>query len=165
MDQTLYSLLLLEARFLLGAEIEQATRMRELAESITDERLRALFAAHAQETDGQVERLHEVLSAFEEDGDADVPAAVDGLIEDAEMMADMELGQPMQDVAITAAARKMEHYEIASYEAVISIAEKLELQDVLDLLRQTLEEERRAEQQFAILGSALLQDSVEIEAE
>ena len=61
-------------------------------------------------------------------------------------MADMELGQPVQDVAIGTAARKMEHYEIACYESAISIAEQLGLQDVVQPLRQSLEEERRADQ-------------------
>ena len=69
MDQTLYNLLLQDARFLLRAESEQATRMRELAEGIADNRLRALFAEHAEETDGHIDRLQEILSAAGEEGD------------------------------------------------------------------------------------------------
>ena len=165
MDQTLYNLLLQDARFLLGAESEQATRMRELAESISDNRLRALFAEHAEETDGQIDRLQEILSAAGEEGDGEIPAAVDGMIEDAEMVADMELGQPVQDVAIGTAARKMEHYEIACYESAISIAEQLGLQDVVQPLRQSLEEERRADQRLAAALLTLIQTQVPMETE
>jgi ferritin-like metal-binding protein YciE len=85
------------------------------------------------------------------------------MIEDAEMVADMELGQPVQDVAIAAAARKMEHYEIACYESAVAIAEQLGLQDVVQLLRQSLEEERRADQKLAAVVSTLIQDQVPME--
>src|SRR5215218_5387564 len=121
MDQTLYNLLLQDTRFLLGAESEQSSRMRELAASITDENLRAVFAEHAEETDAQVGRLQSILSAAGEEGDGEIPAAVEGLIEDAEMVADMDLGDRVLDVALAAAARKMEHYEIACYEGAIMI--------------------------------------------
>ena len=165
MDQTLYNLLLQDTRFLLGAESEQATRMRELAETITDESLRAVFTEHAAETDQQIDRLQQILTAAGEEGEGEVPSAVDGLIEDAEMVADMDLGEPVQDVAIAAAARKMEHYEIACYETAISIAEQLGLQDVVQPLRQTLEEERRADQKLAAAAMLLIQAQVPLETE
>jgi ferritin-like metal-binding protein YciE len=75
MEQTMYNLLLQDARFLLGAESEQATRMRELAESIGDESLRALFDEHAEETDVQIDRLQEILRAAGEEGEGEVPGA------------------------------------------------------------------------------------------
>ena len=160
MDQTLYNLLLQDARFLLGAETEQAARMRELSESVTDENLRTVFAEHAEETDGQVRRLQEILSAAGEEGEGEVPAAVDGLIEDAEMLADMDLGDEVRDVALAAAARKMEHYEIACYETAIAVAEQLGLDDVIQPLRQTLEEERRADQRVAQAALQVIQAQV-----
>lgn len=165
MDQTLYNLLLQDARFLLGAETEQATRMRELAESISDNTLRALFTEHAEETDGQIDRLQEILRAAGEEGEGEVPGAVDGMIEDAEMVADMELGQPVHDVAIASAARKMEHYEIACYESAIAVAEQLGLEDMVQPLRQSLEEERRADQRLAAAVATLIQAQVPLETE
>ncbi|HYP06381.1 MAG TPA: DUF892 family protein [Bryobacteraceae bacterium] len=165
MDQTLYNLLLQDTRFLLGAESEQASRMRELAERISDERLKALFSSHAEETDAQVERLQEILSTAGEEGEGEIPAAVDGLIEDAETVADMELGQPVLDVALAAAARKMEHYEIACYESAIAIAEQLGLSEVVEPLRQSLEEERRADQSLAMVAMTLVQAQVPLETE
>jgi ferritin-like metal-binding protein YciE len=165
MEQTLYNLLLQDARFLLGAEAEQASRMRELAESLEDETLRSLFAEHAEETDRQIDRLQEILSAAGEEGEGEVPGAVEGMIEDAEMVADMDLGQPVLDVALAAAARKMEHYEIACYQSAISIAEQLGLQEIVAPLRQSLEEEQRADQKIAAAALALIQGQVAAETE
>ena len=165
MDQTLYNLLLQDVRFLLGAESEQAMRMRELAESLSDNTLRTLFAEHAEETDAQIDRLQEILTAAGEEGEGEIPGAVDCLIEDVELLADMELGQPVQDVAIVAAARKMEHYEIACYESAILIAEQLGLQDVAQPLRQSLEEERRADERLAAAMLTLIQDQMPMQTE
>lgn len=157
MDRTLYTLLLQDIRFLLGAESEQATSLRELAESISDPTLRSLFDEHAEQTDLQIDRLQKILSDAAEDGEGELPAAVDGLIEDTEMVADMELGQPVQDIAIAAAARKMEHYEIACYESALALAEQLGLEDVITPLRQSLEEERRADARLAAAALNLTQ--------
>lgn len=165
MDQSLYNLLLQDARFLLGAESEQASRMRELAESITDDNLRRVFEEHAQETDQQVIRLEQILTAAGEEGEGEVPAGVDGMIEDAEMMADMELGEAVRDVALAAAARKMEHYEIACYQGAINLAQQLGLDDVVQPLQQTLEEERRADQRIAEALMPLIQAQVANETE
>jgi ferritin-like metal-binding protein YciE len=164
-DQSLYNLLLQDARFLLGAEAEQASRMRELADSINDGNLRRVFEEHAAETDQQVRRLEQILSAAGEEGEGEVPAGVDGMIEDAEMMADMELGEAVRDVALAAAARKMEHYEIACYQGAIDLAQQLGLEDVVQPLRQSLEEERRADQRIAQALMPLIQAQVENETE
>lgn len=163
MDQTLYNLMLQEARFLLGAEQEQATRMRELAECIADPGLRALFDAHAEETDSQIDRLQEILRAAGEDGEGDVPGGIVGMIDDAEMMAEMDLGQPAQDAAILSAGRKMEHYEIGCYQSVIVLAEQLGLEDMVEPLRHSLVEEKRADQRLASALLTLLQ-GVEVES-
>jgi ferritin-like metal-binding protein YciE len=165
MDQTLYNLLLQDTRFLLGSESEQATRMRELAENVSDSNLRTVLDKHAEETDIQIDRLQQILSDAGEEGDGEIPAAVDGLIEDAEVVADMELGPAAQDVAIAAAARKMEHYEIACYEAAISIADQLGLQEIIEPLRLSLEEERRADANIAAAAKVLIENQFPLEIE
>ena len=165
MEQTLYNLLLQDARFLLGAEAEQQNRLRELVQNVSDPDLRSLLEEHADETSNQIRRLEEILRAAGEEGDGEIPSAVDGLIEDAEMMVDLEIGEQIRDVALAAAARKMEHYEIACYESSIAIAEQLGLQDVLGPLRESLDEERRADQRLALAAMKLIQEQVPRETE
>jgi ferritin-like metal-binding protein YciE len=52
---------------------------------------------------------------------------------------------PEGDVAIIAAAQKVEHYEIASYETVRTYAELLGDNEAADLLEQTLEDEKETD--------------------
>ena len=164
MEQTLYQLLIQDARFLLGAETEQTERLRELADSVSDEQLRTLLNEHAEETAGQIRRLETILSDAGEEPEGDVPGAVEGLVDDAEMIADQDLGS-VRDIALAAAARKMEHYEIGCYETSLAIAEQLGLAEVIDPRRQTLEEERRADQRIAAAAMRLVQSQVPGETE
>jgi ferritin-like metal-binding protein YciE len=59
----------------------------------------------------------------------------------------------------------MEHYEIGCYESAIAIAEQLGLQDVVEPLRQSLEEERRADQKIAAAAMVLIRAQVPMETE
>jgi ferritin-like metal-binding protein YciE len=78
------------------------------------------------------------------------------LIEGAErLIGDIEKS-PVLDVALIAAARKVEHYEIAAYGAVCGIAETLGQQEVFSLLQETLEEEMEADAALEELAEALL---------
>jgi ferritin-like metal-binding protein YciE len=164
MDQTLYSLLIQEARFLFGAETEQAERLGELAEAVTDEQLRTVFTEHAEETASQIQRLQTILVEAGEEAEGDLPGAVEGLVDDAAFVAEQDLG-PVRDIAIAGAARKMEHYEIGCYESAIAIAEQLGLAHIVEPLRQSLEEERRADSRIAEASLRLIQAQVPQETE
>lgn len=164
MDQTLYSLLMQDVRFLFGAETEQAQRLYELGEAVSDERLQALFTEHGDETTGQIQRLATILTEAGEEAEGDLPAAVEGLVGDAEYVADQEFG-PVRDIALACAARKMEHYEIGCYESAVAIAEQLGLTHMVEPLRQSLEEEVRADARIAEVVLALVQEQIPLETE
>ena len=71
-----------------------------------------------------------------------------GLIEEGqEMMEEIDRG-PTLDAALISAAQKVEHYEIASYGTLATFAEILGHQDANDLLGQTLEEEKEADEKL-----------------
>ncbi len=57
-----------------------------------------------------------------------------------------EAGTATRDVGIILAAQKVEHYEIATYGGLAQLAETLGMIDVKDLLGQTLDEEKEADQ-------------------
>jgi ferritin-like metal-binding protein YciE len=56
-----------------------------------------------------------------------------------------EPGTATRDVGIILASQKVEHYEIASYGGLVQLAMTLGLNDVADLLAQTLGEEKDAD--------------------
>jgi ferritin-like metal-binding protein YciE len=85
-----------------------------------------------------------------------------GLIEEGqEKMEELETG-PTLDAALIASAQKVEHYEIASYGTLATFAEILGLQDAKDLLGQTLDEEKEADEKLTQVAGQI---NFEAEAE
>ena len=77
-----------------------------------------------------------------------------GLIaEGEEVMEEME-GSTL-DAALIASAQKVEHYEIATYGTLATFAEVLEMQEAKDLLGQTLEEEKEADEKLTGIASQI----------
>ena len=54
----------------------------------------------------------------------------------------------MMDAGIIGAGQKIEHYEIAAYGTLRSFAETLGLEEVAELLAETLEEEKAADEKL-----------------
>jgi ferritin-like metal-binding protein YciE len=77
-----------------------------------------------------------------------------GLIEEAtQEMGDAERG-PMMDVVIIAAAQRMEHYEIASYGTLAALARAAGQDQLAKLLHQTLEEEKKMDEDLSTVAEA-----------
>lgn len=104
--------------------------------------------SHLSETQNQVTRLEEVFNSIDKKAAAKKCEAMEGLIKEGqEIMEDCEEGA-MCDAGIISAAQKIEHYEIASYGTLRQFAETLELTDAVDLLEETLNEEKAADQKL-----------------
>lgn len=73
--------------------------------------------------------------------------AMSGIIEEAEDIIDETDDDSMQrDVGIIFAAQKAEHYEVATYGGLAQLAKTLGYIEAKNLLGQTLEEEKRADE-------------------
>jgi ferritin-like metal-binding protein YciE len=71
--------------------------------------------------------------------------AIKGLIEEAEeVIGDTEAG-PVRDAGLIACGQAVEHYEMARYGALIAWAQVTGHKDVVSLLQQTLDEEKKAD--------------------
>lgn len=111
----------------------------------SDELIEAL-ENHLEETQGQVTRLEEVFSLIGKKATAKKCEAMEGLIKEAEeIMEECEEGA-MCDAGIISAAQKVEHYEIATYGTLRQFAETLGMDDAAELLEETLNEEKTADE-------------------
>jgi ferritin-like metal-binding protein YciE len=82
---------------------------------------------------------------------------MEGLVEEgSEIIEDDELEDEAKDVALIAAAQKVEHYEIAAYGCVRTYAEHLGLDNAASLLQQTLDEEKETDAKLNKVSEALL---------
>ncbi|ENK6728047.1 ferritin-like domain-containing protein, partial [Escherichia coli] len=107
------------------------------------DKLTAAFQSHLDETHGQIERIDQVVDS--EDGlklKRIKCAAMEGLIEEANEVIESTDKNEVRDAALIAAAQKVEHYEIASYGTLVTLAEQLGYKKAAKLLKETLEEEK-----------------------
>ena len=72
---------------------------------------------------------------------------MEGLVKEAEsVIEDTEEGTSTRDVALIIAAQKVEHYEIAAYGGLATLAKTLGKTEIKDLLGQTLDEEKETDE-------------------
>ena len=103
---------------------------------------------HLEETKTQVERLEQAFDRLETGTRGKRCEAMQGLVEEAsQMMEEIKIPQIL-DAALIAGAQKVEHYEIAAYGSVRALAEACGHQQVAQLLDETLEEEKAADQKL-----------------
>jgi ferritin-like metal-binding protein YciE len=107
--------------------------------------LKAAFTAHHQETIHQVERLDQVFEHLGKPAKGVPCEAIKGLIEETEeVIGDSDIG-PVRDAGLIACGQAVEHYEMARYGALIAWAGASGHKDIVALLQQTLDEEKKAD--------------------
>jgi ferritin-like metal-binding protein YciE len=140
---------------LLDTEKQLVRAIPAMAKAASDEQLASALRAHLEVTKGHVERLEHVFGAVDKKPKSRPCKGIRGIVEEGKEAIGREKGQPVMDTAIAGSARKVEHYEIASYETVCAIARQLGLNDVARLLMQTLDEEIQADRELARISQRL----------
>ena len=145
MSALLQEVLVEQLKDLLHAEGQLVKALPRMARAAHSPELKSGFQKHLTETQGQVERLKQVFELLGEKAKAKPCKAMQGLIEEGqETIAEgKEMEDVAADLALAVAAQKIEHYEIAGYGSVRTIAEALGNQKVAKLLAQTLTEEEK----------------------
>jgi ferritin-like metal-binding protein YciE len=132
------------------SETEQVRQLTRLASQANNGALQTALQEHADETQQQVTRLEQILEMVGEThgGDGQVPPGMLGLIGEADLKA-LQIQHPaLRDLALIAAAQKMEHYEIACYGTARAMARTAGLDEAARLLQTTLNEEEAADKRL-----------------
>ena len=135
-----------ELRDLYSAESQILKALPKVIEECTSEELRSSLEDHLEQTKEQVERLDEVFENLGASAKGKKCAAMEGLVKECQELLSEEMEENVKDAAIISACQKIEHYEIASYGTVCTWAKLLDRDDDLDLLGQTLDEEKEADE-------------------
>ncbi|MEI9956169.1 MAG: DUF892 family protein [Ferruginibacter sp.] len=81
--------------------------------------------------------------------------AMEGITKEGEsIIEDTEEGTSTRDVGLIMAAQKVEHYEIATYGSLAQLADTLELDEAVDLLKKTLDEEKQTDKNLTKLAES-----------
>jgi ferritin-like metal-binding protein YciE len=127
--------------------------LSKMAKKATTQELQDAFLEHQQVTQVHAERLEQVFNLLGKKAQAKRCPVMDGLMEEAdEMTRDTEDDTLTRDVALIISAQKVEHYEIATYGCLATLARTYGMDEVADLLHETLEEEKEADQTLTYIA-------------
>ena len=152
----LKSVLLDELRDMYSAENQLVKALPKLAKGSKNPKLKSIFTAHVAETKGQVERLKKVFAELDEKPTGQHCNGMEGVIEEgADALEKDEEGSSFE-AGLIGAALRTEHYEIAGYEACISMATALGMTKIVKLLNSNLKEELAAAKKITAAGTPIL---------
>lgn len=146
--ETLEELLVHELKDLYSAETQLLKALPKMAKTATDESLKQGFESHLEETKEHVARLERVLETLGESPKGKTCKAMKGLIEEGNETIGEKASDEVKDAALIVAAQKIEHYEIAGYGSARAFAELLGRDEVVDILEETLEEEKATDERL-----------------
>ena len=159
MNQAIGQLFIWDVQLLHAAEVEHSRYLPELTGATNDPEVRDLLTHHLQETNQQAQRLETILRQLGGQPEGNPPAAVTGLIADAQELLSAGFEGDAREIAIVNSARKMEHFEIACYGMLAATAQQAGEKDTAAILHESFSEEQRAEERLSALGIALAKRS------
>ena len=149
MESEVRELLIEELKDAFSAEKQALRCMQKAVKMASAPALREGIHLHIEQTQVQIERVEQAMEQLEARPGRKVCEAMRGLVEEAqhEIEQQDEKG-PILDLVIVAGMQRIEHYEIAAYGSLCSWAEQMGHNDALQLLQQTLEEEKAADEKL-----------------
>jgi Mn-containing catalase len=132
-----------------------------MAEAANHPKLKEAFEKHLAQTEGHVERLRKVFEMLGEQAEPKPCKAMMGLIEEGEetIREGTEKEPTTADLALIAAAQRVEHYEISAYGTARGLARQLGEVQSARLLSHTLGEEESADFLLTAISDPLIQEA------
>jgi ferritin-like metal-binding protein YciE len=130
---------------LYDAEHRLTEALPKMVDAAHNPELKQAFDQHLSETRGQVGRLEEVFRILGREPKRSTCDAMKGLISEGDHVLSATGNADVKDAALIAAAQRVEHYEIAGYGTVRTLATRLGHHRIAELLQETLDEEGNAD--------------------
>lgn len=154
-DRGLKELYIDELKDLYNAENQLVKALPKMAKAASSDELRQGFEKHLEQTQGHVQRLDKIFQTLGESPKGKTCKGMQGLIEEGSEATEEGYEGSVMDAALIGAAQRVEHYEIAGYGTVRSMAETLGEDDHVSLLEQTLEEEKETDEELTELAEQI----------
>ena len=136
-----------ELKDIYWAEKHLVKTLPKMTKAATSPELKAAFTIHLAETKMHCERLEQVFGMINKKAQAKKCEAMEGITKEGEgIIEETEAGTATRDVGLIFAGQKVEHYEIATYGGLVQLAKTLGLEDCADVMMQTLNDEKKADE-------------------
>jgi ferritin-like metal-binding protein YciE len=154
---SLRTLLVQQLRDLYDAEKRLTKAIPKLMKESTSEDLTSALETHLGETENQVSRLERAFQTLGETAKGKECKGIKGIIDEGDEHVGEEFADDgLRDATIIGAAQRVEHYEIAAYGTAIAHARLLGQDDVVELLEETLNEEKAADEKLTEVAEQIV---------
>jgi len=142
----------------LYAEQTLVKTLPKLQEEASDDELAEGFGTHLEETRQHVKNLEQAFEALGEPAKAEKCPGIEGIRkEHDEFVSNESPSAEVLNAFLTGAGARTEHYEIAAYEGLITMAEAMGEDEVARLLNENLAQEQNALRKIQTIGKRLAQ--------
>ncbi len=145
---TLRELYVQELKDLYDAENQITKALPKMMKQASSDELRSALEEHLEITKEQARRIEQIFENMGEKLKAQKCKGMQGVIEEGNELLREAEDEDVRDAGIIASAQKVEHYEIASYGTVRTYAQLLGEEEAVQLLQETLDEEKEADQKL-----------------
>src|ERR1043165_5052564 len=118
--------------------------------------LKKALEEHLEITEGQVKRLDQIFRDMGQQVQRKTCDGMKGLIEEGQQLMEEDAEPAVREAGLIAAAQAVEHYEIAAYGSLNTWASQLQEESAADLLDETLEEEKEADEKLTEIAENLV---------
>jgi ferritin-like metal-binding protein YciE len=154
--KSLEDLLIQEVKDLFSAEGQLVKALPKMAKAASDPALKDAILTHLKKTEEHVNRLEEVAKILGATPRGKTCKAMAGLIEEGGEVIKEDCDPMIKDLALIIAAQKVEHYEISGYGSAKALAGILNLEDVVELLQETEDEESEADSELTTIADDIV---------
>ena len=144
--ENLQQLFLKELRDLYDAEQQITDALPKMIDVAKYPELKTALQEHLDVTRQQSSRLDRVFEMLNEKPTGETCKGMKGVIKEGDEIVSQGGDASTVDAGIISAAQRVEHYEMAGYGTVRTYAELLGRREIAQLLQQTLDEEREADE-------------------
>ena len=149
-----------ELKDIYSAEKQAVKAFPRLTKAVQSDELKQAMQEHLEQTKGQIERLDRIFEILDKRSSGKTCEGMKGLVEEAQsQLEEIEKG-PVLDCAIIGALQRIEHYEIAAYGTVATLAEAMGQDEVKELLGETLEEEKETDQRLTQVSQSVNSEAI-----
>jgi ferritin-like metal-binding protein YciE len=139
---------------LYDAEQRLTKALPKMVEADSCTQLKSAFENHLRETEQHVARVEKIFDTMGLTPQWETCEAMKGLIAETEEAISASGDADVRDAALIAAAQRVEHYEIAGYGTVRTLALHLGREDVARTLQQTLDEEGACDKKLTAIAES-----------
>jgi ferritin-like metal-binding protein YciE len=137
------------------SEVNMRNSLVTMAQETTHAELRQAFQRHAEQTETHAAILENVFALLGLPAQTKTSVGLQGLFDEGwQVIDEIERNTAQRDVALIIAAQKVEHYEIACYGSLITLAKTLGHNEIVQLFEPVLQDEKETDALLTSIAEA-----------